>query len=114
MFNRLRTIFLLLALLVVLVVPGAATDMRDEVVGSWVSSSGTPLQLTAGDNVQLVLLRIDGGPPVDCWLSSGRDDKIHLYYKAADGTEMRGTLDQASQTITVQSESGFKAVWRRK
>lgn len=58
-------------------------------------------------------LCINEGPAIDLWLNGDRDGNVILTYTSPDGTQMQGKLNEADQTITVTSQSGFKAVWHR-
>jgi hypothetical protein len=95
----------------------AQNRLDEAVAGNWRSSSGTPIMIlqdrqddTGGQRANLC---INEGSAIDLWLNSDRFGNVILTYTAPDGTPMLGKLDEASQTITVTSEKGFRAVWRR-
>jgi hypothetical protein len=100
----------------ILTAPTLATDqpMADQIVGYWVSSSGTPLTISYSGDPQKAWLSIDGGANIDIWLSGGRDGKTYLYYVSSDGSEVEGVYNKENDTISVAGKSGsFKATWKR-
>lgn len=95
----------------------SATDqpMADKVVGFWVSSSGTPINIAYSGDPQKAWLSINNGPNIDLWLATGARGGLSLDYTAPDGKAISGSYDEANDTISVSNSSGsFKAIWRRR
>lgn len=99
------------------VVAFAQTDqpMSDKVVGYWVSSSGTPLNIAYSGDPVYALLQIQGGSDIKLWLAGGARGGISLDYTSRDGTKMRGKYNDSDDTISIWNpNSNYKATWRRR
>jgi hypothetical protein len=112
-----RSHFLSLAILTLAGVAWADTGqpMADKVVGYWVSSSGTELNIAYSGDPQKALLTIGRKPAIDLWLAGGARGGISVDYQTPDGDKISGQYNEAKDTISVSNASGtFKGTWRRR
>jgi hypothetical protein len=86
----------------------------DQIVGYWLSSSGTPLTIAFSGKPNVAWLSINGGPNIDLHCQD-RFGTVIFYYKAPGGEQISGSYDSEKDIIEVSNapERTFEAQWRR-
>ena len=112
--NRVCQILIVLSLFIL---PAGAQDKQprsDRVVGYWVSSTGTPVNVAYSGRAPTFLVRLYGGSKQQIRYEANWSGEYTFNYNTMDD-HILGRYVPDSDTIHVHNKAGtFQAVWRRR
>lgn len=112
--NRMCRILVVLSLLLIPVGAQEKQPRSDRVVGYWISSSQTPVNVAYSGRAPNFLVRLYGGSHHQIEYNAYWTGDYTFYYDTKDD-RITGRYDPATDTIHVRNDAGsFKAVWRRR